>query len=249
VGSFASGSDVARELASVALPTDSLPESMQLARKRNHHDHPDVAPKGKVEVFQSSSMLPNDMSSFGKEATEKSPWIKLIEHRPLIEKMEGGVIYFNNGSTLENIDVIIFATGYYYFFPFFKTSDYPWSEQDNRVCDETVGEVDVVDEINGWEKDGLQGLAMQGLDELKLFLKADRTCAFIALRELRIREPSVANNEMEALDRPIIYFSLFGRSLPLGGGPVPFDRAVLVRTIAEYAKAVFAPISGGCTES
>jgi len=216
VGSFASGSDVARELASVALPTDCLPESMQLARKRNHHDHPDVAPKGKVEVFQSSSMLPNDMSSFGKEATEKTPWIKLIEHRPLIEKIEGGVVHFNNGSTLENIDVIIFATGYYYYFPFFKATDYPWNEQDKRVCDETVDEIDIVDEINGWEKDGLQGLAMQGLDELKLFLKADRTCAFIALRESRVRETFVANSETEALDCPVIYLSLLGRSLPLG---------------------------------
>jgi hypothetical protein len=183
VGSFASGSDVSRELASVSLPADSLPESMQLARERNHQDHPDVLSEGSIKVFQSSSLLPNDMSSFGKEATDKTPWIKLIEHKPLIERIENDAIHFNDGSTLKDIDVIIFATGYYYQFPFFKTTDYPWTQEDDRVCDETIGDVDVIDQINRWEKDGLQGLAIKGLDELKLFLKNDRTCAFIALRE------------------------------------------------------------------
>ncbi|KAG7548997.1 hypothetical protein FFLO_03110 [Filobasidium floriforme] len=187
VGSFASGSDVARELASVQIPTQDLPESMQLARKRNHLSHPDVPAEGKVEVFQSSSMLPNDRSPYGKKEEEGRPWTKYIQHRPLIEKIEGGVIHFKDGSTLEDIDVIIFATGFYYQLPFAKSEDAPWNEK--RVCEETVGDVDVLDEVNGWEKGGIQGLAIKELDEIKLFLRGDRTCAFIALPYLVVPFP------------------------------------------------------------
>ena len=187
VGSFASGSDVARELSSVQVPTSDLPESMQLARKRNHSSHPDVPIQGNVDVFQSSSMLPNDMSPYGKKEDEKQPWTKFIQHRPLIDRIEDDVIHFKDGTTLEDVDVIIFATGYYYYLPFCKSEDAPWNEK--RVCDETVRGVDVLDEINGWEKDGIQGLAMKGLDEIKVFLKDDRTCAFIALRGYRLGRP------------------------------------------------------------
>ena len=168
VGSFASGSDVARELASVRVPTSDLPESMQLARKRNHSSHPDVPIQGNVDVFQSSSMLPNDMSPYGKKEDEKQPWTKFIQHRPLIDRIEDDVIHFKDGTTLEDVDVIIFATGYYYYLPFCKSEDAPWNEK--RVCDETVRGVDV-------------------LDEIKVFLKDDRTCAFIALRGYRLGRP------------------------------------------------------------
>jgi hypothetical protein len=121
------------------------------------------------------------MSPYGKKEEEGRPWTKFIQHRPLIEKIDGGVIHFKDGSTLEDIDVIIFATGFYYQLPFAKSEDAPWNEK--RVCEETVGDVDVLDEVNGWEKGGIQGLAIKELDEIKLFLKGDRTCAFIALRE------------------------------------------------------------------
>jgi hypothetical protein len=246
VGSFASGSDVARELASVQIPTADLPESMQLARKRNHLSHPDVPAEGKVEVFQSSSMLPNDMSPYGKKEEKGQPWTRFIQHRPLIEKIEGGVIHFKDGSTLEDIDVIIFATGFYYQLPFAKSEDAPWNEK--RVCEETVGDVDVLDEVNGWEKGGIQGLAIKELDEIKLFLKGDRTCALIALREYHLGSWTCPfQRHLNAASLPCyvaISSSLLGCTVPASRDSVALNSAVLGRPLTEHPRLVLRAIKG-----
>jgi hypothetical protein len=191
VGSFASGSDVAREIASIDIPTSKLPQSMQDARHRDLDNFPSLPREehGKIEgpltkVYQSSSMQPNDMSP-GMVKDDSKPWLELIEHRPLIEKIENvdekSVIHFNDGTTVENIDVIIFATGYLYYFPFFKSTDFPWNTK--AVCEQHIEAVDVMDDRDKWEVDGLQGLGMREVDDLKIFLEGDRTCAFIGLRE------------------------------------------------------------------
>lgn len=136
-------------------------------------------------MYQSSSQTPNMFTSglAADEEDESRPWLRLIEQRPLIDRIEeGGVIRFTDGSTLEEIDVIIFATGYLYYYPFFKRSDYPWNREEVQVLDRTVEGVDVVRE-DGKDVGGLQGLGMRNMDELMLFLERDRSMALIGLRE------------------------------------------------------------------
>ncbi|KAJ9093065.1 hypothetical protein QFC21_006558 [Naganishia friedmannii] len=223
IGSFASGSDIARELASVNLPLSVLPESMTshgparpADEEETTHDDAAAADERKIRVYQSSSQTPNmftsGLAADSEEEDGKRPWLRLIEQRPLIDRIEtpgstpttttpsspststtpapaagrksSSIIHFNDGSTLTDIDVIIFATGYLYYYPFLKRADYPWNRQSETVLDGVVGEVDVLaggDAEGGKDMGGLQGLGMRQMDELMLFLKNDRSIAFIGL--------------------------------------------------------------------
>lgn len=194
VGAYASGSDVARELASNDLPSDVLPESMQQARSRLQHAHPEdfPDPSPRTTVYQSSSMKPNDLTSHSLDPNK--PWTSLIEHKVLVEKIETrqgnpSTIHFKDGTTLTDIDLIIFATGYLYYFPFCKSGDAPWNK--NKIVDDVIKPLDLpsIKGRNEWQVDGIQGLGMRGLDELMLFLKNDRTCAFIGLAYLTVPFP------------------------------------------------------------
>ncbi|GHJ89020.1 hypothetical protein NliqN6_5422 [Naganishia liquefaciens] len=205
VGSFASGSDIARELASVNLPSDVLPESMTAHKPPRPADDDDddedvpatphtrirpTTPRAsRLGVYQSSSQTPNmftpGLSADDAGADDARPWLRLIEQRPLIERIETdhrtpSVIRFNDGSTLRDIDVIIFATGYLYYYPFFKRSDPPWNTPEAQVLDTPIGEEDVVDKGQN-DIGGIQGLGMRHMDELMLFLETDRSMAMIGL--------------------------------------------------------------------
>ncbi|KAJ9110945.1 hypothetical protein QFC20_002711 [Naganishia adeliensis] len=193
VGSFASGADIARELAFLNLPSSVLPESMTSHKSPRAADDPSryeqsqnestIDDERKVRVYQSSSQTPNMFTSglAADEEDDSRPWLRLIEQRPLIDRVEeGGVIRFTDGSTLDDIDAIIFATGYLYYYPFFKRSDYPWNREEVQVLDRTVEGVDVLRE-DGKDVGGLQGLGMRNMDELMLFLEKDRSMALIGL--------------------------------------------------------------------
>lgn len=155
------------------------------SRREQSQNGSTIAEERKVRVYQSSSQTPNMFTSgfAADEGDDSRPWLRLIEQRPLIDRIdEAGVIRFTDGSTLEEIDVIIFATGYLYYYPFFKRSDHPWNSDEARVLDHTVESVDVLRE-NGNDVGGLQGLGMRNMDELMLFLEKDRSMALIGLRE------------------------------------------------------------------
>lgn len=146
--------------------------------------HPTIDEKRTIRVYQSSSQTPNMFTSglAADEDDDSRPWLRLIEQRPLIERIDDGLIYFKDGSTFQNIDVIIFATGYLYYYPFFKRSDHPWSRDEARVLDKTVERVDVI-MTDSKDMRGLQGLGMSKMDELMLFLANDRSMALIGLRK------------------------------------------------------------------
>ncbi|KAJ9105026.1 hypothetical protein QFC19_003657 [Naganishia cerealis] len=218
VGSFASGSDIARELASLNLPSSALPESMTAYKVRRPADqepgrsgkheeqemgiYPTLDNERKIRVYQSSSQTPNMFTSGLAADTEDDarPWLRLIEQRPLIDRIEtpsqtsnsnqatASVIYFKDGSSLTGIDVVIFATGYLYYYPFFKNTDYPWNQESDRVLDGVIEDVDVDVEARQGRSDrgGLQGLGMRQMDSLMLFLKNDRSMAMIGLRKCTI---------------------------------------------------------------
>lgn len=203
IGSFASGSDLTRELGSLLLPTSSLPLPMRQARERNAHRYPPdgTVDKSRTKIYQSSSGLPNMFT--GGLPKEAQPWLDHIEQKTLISHVdepeeEGGtsVIHFKDGSTVDDIDVLIFATGYLFYYPFFKSADYPWNQKEGRLCSDEIREVDVLDEKDGWEKGGVQGMTQEGMDELKLFLKADRSLAIMGLRESN----SINRRQEEVID-------------------------------------------------
>lgn len=159
VGSFSSGSDITRLLAGLNL-------------------------KGqRTTVYQSSSGIGN--SSVANDPNE--PWRPYIHAVPLISHFEAdgqkGRIHFRSvpfsHESLDDVDVVIFATGYYNSLPFCKASDEPW--RSHRLLEEDITIREGGDET---ELGGLRGLHMQGMDEMLLFLANDRSIAFPGLREL-----------------------------------------------------------------
>ncbi len=132
---------------------------------------------------------------FSAEGTEV--WRQYVEQYGLVERIEkaatnngevaSSTIVFKDGSILTGIDVIIFATGYEYCFPFFKADDHPWSDPDIRPVDDQVGPVEAVPMASGSEAKetkGLRGLGMRHLDELMMFLQEDRSMALLGLGRL-----------------------------------------------------------------
>ncbi|WVQ94688.1 hypothetical protein IAU59_001768 [Kwoniella sp. CBS 9459] len=189
VGSFASGGDISRLIASLNIEKYS-PDGQPL----NGHLKSDF-----TRVWVSSS------GTTAHSASQDGPWAKFIKNVPLISHIDPpsaehprGLIHFQlpaesgaeakgegdgdnkAGRTepLEAPEVIIYATGYNFLYPFFKATDAPWNKHklgDGAVRD---GEREKGDQ---WEVGGVKGQGMRGLDELMLFLEGDRTMAFPVL--------------------------------------------------------------------
>ena len=173
VGAGNSGADIVRHLSSLNL---------------GHYTHKgekidDQADRPFTTVYQSVTGASRAGYNSGTE-----PWAPYIRTVATIDHFEGpteerpkGSIHLKDDSrtVLEDIDLIIFATGYNNSLPFAKATDRPWKSA--NVLDEVIRE----DEREGgdkWEVGGVKGLHMVGLDELLLFLKADRSIAFPGLR-------------------------------------------------------------------
>jgi hypothetical protein len=161
VGSFASGSDLARQLASLNIG----------------EYEPNSSEEGYTKVFVSCSTPPESID----------PWTPYITYLPLISHFQGGQIVLEDGKEVQ-VDTIIFATGYNFSLPFCKITDYPWSDPRYQVLDEVVQPGERDDGREG-EVGGMKGLSMDKLDEVMLFLGADegRSIAFPALREYSFR--------------------------------------------------------------
>ena len=48
------------------------------------------------------------------------PWPESITERPLLTKIDGTTVHFSDGTLTENVDTIIFCTGYIGHFPFME---------------------------------------------------------------------------------------------------------------------------------
>ena len=155
IGSFASGSDLSRQLASLNLGPSKPP----------------------TKVYLSSSPGPNNYAPPPGPGDAPQPWRDHMNRVNLISHVSGpsserpkGVIHFQDGAEVNDVDVMIFATGYRFSLPFCHLSDAPWKDHpplDGRV--------------EGG--DGCSGLAMKELDDLMLFRRGDRTISFPVLRE------------------------------------------------------------------
>lgn len=200
VGSYASGSDLARQLASLNLADNQPP----------------------TKVYVSSS---GDTSY----ATRDGDWAKYVTDVPIIRRVDGNRIELEDGRIMDDVDVVVFATGYYYSLPFCKRADQPWNEV--PVLDEEIdadlanghnAAEDAVEhghltepgnsaanghsEVNGHAREsanghskrdagGLRGFRMDNLDPLQLFLSGDRSIAFPSLRTYHAPATDVSATE------------------------------------------------------
>ncbi|WWC60060.1 uncharacterized protein I303_102623 [Kwoniella dejecticola CBS 10117] len=174
VGSFASGGDISRILGSENLATSLDDDARQDGDGSSKF----------IKVYVSTS-------GYTQYSALEGPWAKHITHLPLISHISPpssdrpkGIIHFEEDegtgekAELESVDVIIFATGYNFMFPFFRPEDAPWNTTQLSEGIIRLGERDKGDE---WEEGGIKGQGVEGLDELLLFLKGDRTISFPTL--------------------------------------------------------------------
>jgi hypothetical protein len=156
VGSFSSGSDITRLLGSLNLHGET-----------------------KTKVYQSSTGIGNSSAVIDPN----DPWRPYIQAVPLIDKFEDRRIHFQSTpfshDPIDDVDVVIFATGYYNSLPCCKSYDEPWRSK--RLLKEEITMKAGGDEH---ELGGLRGLHMKGMDNMLLFLEDDPTLAFPGLREL-----------------------------------------------------------------
>lgn len=175
VGNSASGYDITRELAT----------AIHERRKRNE------TPSELPQIMQ-SARSPSALG-IAFDSPDAPDWAQEIRVFPPIGKIEGKKIYFEDGTALTNIDTIIFATGYYFSFPFLHSSDAPWnshpiirrptissrldsdSDRDRRSTTSQTP-------VNG-------GLRLHNLDDRCLFYLPDPTAVFLCLPYLVIPFP------------------------------------------------------------
>ncbi|GAA5894041.1 hypothetical protein JCM8208_002329, partial [Rhodotorula glutinis] len=163
IGNSASGYDITRELASsiysrrLADPSAPLPRIYQSARSPPALGIPWDAP---------------DAPEYSKEVRELPP----------IKRVEGRRIEFENGEVVEDVDTVMFATGYYFSFPFLSPSHEPFKSHPVTYSPTKSGQRGAPSGAEG-------GIRMHGLDDRFLFLLADPTMAFLALPYLTIPFP------------------------------------------------------------
>ena len=146
VGSRASGSDIARELA--------VDDYERGAKDRT--------------IYQSVRGLSEGESVWDDDF----PWAKSIQCIPEIVEVNGKTLTLANGKTVPGIDVIVFATGYLYSYPFFSRAPF----DKHPVTQPLAGEE------GGLPRAGGQNIL--NLNNTDTFYVPDPTLAFIGLREL-----------------------------------------------------------------
>lgn len=95
----------------------------------------------------------------------KAPaWTRFIEAREALESISDSVLNLSDGTKLDDVDLICFATGYRYAFDFCSTSDQPWSRYPLLAMNENES-----------------GRRVHHLDRLQTFYFPDPSFAFLAL--------------------------------------------------------------------
>ncbi|WVQ74674.1 hypothetical protein IAR50_004278 [Cryptococcus sp. DSM 104548] len=193
VGSFASGGDISRLIAGYNLAKYS-PSGEPLSGQSIEGGGGGGGEEGFVKIYVSSS------GATAHTPASESTWGQYIQQKPLISYIEPpsaahpkGIIHFQApppplseadpqtsipSEKIDDVDLILFATGYNFAYPFFKSTDAPWDEK--SVVD---GVIEPQEREGGdlLEVGGLKGLTPKNLDELLMFLKDDRSLAFLVL--------------------------------------------------------------------
>lgn len=159
VGAHASAGDIVRELATYDLSQDKPP---------------------KRQIYMSIRGNPP------AEATQNPPeWAKRVQTVAEIVRVDRSKIHLKDGSTLEDVDVIMFTTGYLYNYPFCDPTKVPW--RDHPLTRPVSGAEEGQDRPPAdMVREGLPvpgGQRVRNLDQADIFYVPDRTMSFIALRE------------------------------------------------------------------
>ncbi|TIB61622.1 hypothetical protein E3P78_02722 [Wallemia ichthyophaga] len=125
VGSRSSGYDLTRELAWLNVAPRNVHSPYASV---DTHPHLHLPP---TTVIQSSRSPP-------PEWTDAPAWYRSIHQRPPITHAHGHSVTFADGRVETGVDVLVFATGYDYLFPYMHAGDQPWKE--HPVADDARGE-------------------------------------------------------------------------------------------------------------
>ncbi|GAA5830317.1 hypothetical protein JCM11251_001304 [Rhodosporidiobolus azoricus] len=175
IGNSASGYDITREIAA----------SIYNRRQAGEADLP--------RIYQSAKSPPGLGIPF--DAPDAPPYGKEVGLFPPIKEVEGKVIEFEDGRKVEDVDVIMFATGYLFSFPFLHPTDAPFSSAPLTYSVPLCSAHGAVDSIattgtsSRGEPSRRGGLRIHNLDDRMLFYLADPTLAFLALPYLVIPFP------------------------------------------------------------
>ncbi|KAK4700013.1 hypothetical protein P7C70_g6239, partial [Phenoliferia sp. Uapishka_3] len=105
------------------------------------------------------------------DAPDAPEWARSIGIFPPVQRIEGKTIFFEDGRTLDDVDHIIFATGYLYSFPFADHTQAPFSSHPLTVSP--------FPSCSPASPSG--GLRVHNLDRRQLFYLPDPTLSFICL--------------------------------------------------------------------
>ena len=141
-----------------------------------------------VGSFASGGDIARLMAVWNMNKSRASPW---NDHAPPpagvrdASAISSSKISFADGSCLEDVDAILFATGYVFALPFCKRSDAPWRDDvkdHQEILSGVLGEEEK-GELGQWETGGLkgQGMRTEGMDELLMFRRGDRSLVFPGL--------------------------------------------------------------------
>ncbi|GAA5885442.1 hypothetical protein JCM6882_009622 [Rhodosporidiobolus microsporus] len=176
IGNSASGYDITRELAA----------SIWDRRQAGQTNLP--------RIYQSAKSPPGLGIPF--DAPDAPLYAKEVGLFPPIKKIEGKRIEFEDGKVLDDVEVIMFATGYLFSFPFLRPTDAPFSACPLTYsiplpsaapgAEETVA---TTKPAPRGEPSRRGGLRVHNLDDRMLFYLADPTLAFLALPYLVIPFP------------------------------------------------------------
>ncbi|ODN83922.1 hypothetical protein L198_07619 [Cryptococcus wingfieldii CBS 7118] len=174
----------------------------EIVHSRYYHSPPLLAPKTILIVgsFASGGDISRLIAGGATAHTpaSESAWGKYLKQKPLVSHIDPpspthpkGVIHFQpppssedgtpvpvSDEQIDDVDLILFATGYNFAYPFFKSTDRPWDGK--SVVDGVIGKEE---RQGGDEREvgGLKGLTPKNLDELLMFHKGDRSLAFLVL--------------------------------------------------------------------
>lgn len=170
LGSGNSGSDIVRHLSSLNL------EHYTASGQPKELEREAGSDQGFTTVYH--SITGANRAGYNSATDAWAPYIRTVG---LISHIESGHrIHLVDGTVLEGIETIIFATGYNNCLPFAKNTDEPWRSL--SILDGVIQPGERADGGDVSEVGGLKGLHMQGLDPLLLFLENDRSIAFPGLR-------------------------------------------------------------------
>ncbi|KAI5479368.1 dimethylaniline monooxygenase (N-oxide forming) [Pseudohyphozyma bogoriensis] len=149
IGNSSSGYDIVRGLA------------LQIYNRVLDHD-PSV-----VGRFVANSIRSPTVIAFPFDAPDAEDYAKLVKIRPTITRVEGKTVYFADGSSLDDVDAIIFATGYLFSFPFASPTHEPFASHPLTVPVPYARE--------------FGGRRVHHLDDRQVFYLPDPTLSFLAL--------------------------------------------------------------------